>query len=119
MPLIMLSLYENRSSIMNVAMIELTDGTVALIDVADLALVADYEWHLPDGTRRVGQHPVGDRRGNDGCWKREPVFLHRLIAQAGPEDTVLHRNHDPLDNRRENLVVVGRQSLHIALPIAD
>jgi hypothetical protein len=47
----------------------------------------------------------------------ESVYLHRLIANAGPEDIVYHRNHNTLDNRRENLVVMGRltapASLHL------
>lgn len=100
---------------MNVAMIELADGSVALVDADDVALVAGYEWQLPSASRRSGQHPVGQQRG---CVARcDTVYLHRLIAQAEPDDVVLHRNHDTLDNRRENLVVLARQALHIDPPI--
>ncbi len=85
-------------------MLELTDGSVAIVDNEDLSRVAAYEWHLPSSA--ATRYPVGSRcRRSDAC---ETVFLHRLIANAGPEDIVYHRNHDTLDNRRENLVVMGR-----------
>jgi len=96
-------------------MLELTDGSVALVDAEDLALVSAYEWRLPGTSRRTGQYPVGQPPlQTDGG---DTVFLHRLIAQAGPDDIVLHRNHDTLDNRRENLVVQARQSLYIGMPL--
>jgi hypothetical protein len=93
-------------------LLELADGSVATIDSEDIGRVASYEWRLPatSGSRfAVGTHcTVGD-----AC---EIVFLHRLIANAGPEDIVLHRNRNTLDNRRENLVVVSRQAAPLALP---
>jgi hypothetical protein len=101
---------------MNVAMVELADGSVALIDADDLSLVSGYDWRLPSASRRPGQHPVGQQRGCSSDSLCDTVFLHRLIAQAGPDDIVLHRNHNTLDNRRENLVVMARQSLHTGLP---
>jgi hypothetical protein len=95
------------------AMLELSDGTVAIVDSEDLTRVSAYEWRLsPNSAVRF---PVGNRyqRGSS-C---ESVYLHRLIANAGPEDIVYHRNHNTLDNRRENLVVMGRltapASLHL------
>lgn len=82
------------------AMLELSDGSVAIVDSEDLSRVAGYEWTLPS------RYPVGSQCSrNRHC---ETVYLHRLIANAGPEDMVFHRNHDTLDNRRENLVVMGR-----------
>jgi hypothetical protein len=100
---------------MNVAHIELADGTVALVDAEDLRLVASYDWRLPSASRRGGQFPVGQRNGcRDHC---DCVYLHRLIAHAGPDDVVLHRNRNTLDNRRENLVVMARQALHTGLPL--
>ncbi len=86
------------------AMLELSDGSVAIVDSDDLSRVANYEWFLP--SRTAARYPVGSQCGrSNSC---ETVYLHRLIAQAGPEDMVFHRNHDTLDNRRENLVVMGR-----------
>jgi hypothetical protein len=93
-------------------MLELSDGSVALIDNEDVCRVSSYAWRLPEshGIRfAVGSHcPAGEP-----C---EVVFLHRLIANAEPGDIVLHRNRDTLDNRRENLVVFGRRMLPCAAP---
>ena len=86
------------------AMLELSDGSVAIVDNEDLSRVADYEWYLPESS--AARYPIGSQcRLSSAC---EAVFLHRLIANAGPEDLVYHRNHNTLDNRRENLVVMGR-----------
>jgi|GEM_PF-1259856 len=86
------------------AMLELSDGTVAIVDSEDLARISAYEWRLPSSS--AARYPVGR-----ACPQGKPcetVYLHRLIANAGPEDMVYHRNQDTLDNRRENLVVMGR-----------
>ncbi len=94
---------------MNVtAMVELSDGSVAIVDSQDLSLVSSYSWSLP--RRSVARYPIGNRVGSSDA---ETIFLHRLIAAAGPEDIVIHLNHDTLDNRRENLAVMGR----VAIPV--
>lgn len=88
-------------------MLELSDGTVAIVDSEDLSRVAAYQWRLPASA--AARYPVGRScRSGQSC---ETVYLHRLIANAGPEDMVYHRNHDTLDNRRENLVVMGRLTI--------
>jgi hypothetical protein len=99
----------------DVVMLELSDGSVATIDARDLERVTGYAWRLPksSGTRfAVGSHC--DERG--AC---ELVFLHYLIAEAGPDDIVLHRNRNTLDNRRDNLVVMGRQRAPAWAPQPD
>lgn len=94
-----------------IALIELCDGSAAIVDQADLSLVADFDWTTRfDGLARM---PIGRRCA--GGTVVEAVYLHRLIADAGPDDVVYHRNHDTLDNRRENLVVIGHASLHPVL----
>jgi hypothetical protein len=89
------------------AMLELQDGSVALIDPQDVPRVAPFDWQLPryDGERYV----VGYRFGEDRC--PDLIYLHRLIADARPDDIVAHRNGDPLDNRRDNLIVLRRERL--------
>jgi hypothetical protein len=93
-------------------MLELEDGTVTMIDREDVGRVAGYSWHL---IRSGGiQMPV-----TTVCSQRricEEVFLNRLIANAGPDDIVYHRNHDTLDNRRDNLVVLARDRAPIIMP---
>jgi hypothetical protein len=86
------------------AMLELSDGSVAIVDSEDLSRVACFDWTLP--ARTSVRYPVGSHCLSGDA--SETVYLHRLIANAGPEDMVFHRNHDTLDNRRENLVVLGR-----------
>lgn len=95
------------------AMLELSDGSVAIVDQEDLSRVARYEWYLPSNT--AARYPMGNWCGRDR--DRDTVYLHRLIANAGPEDMVMHRNHDTLDNRRENLVVMGRLAHAPWLPL--
>jgi hypothetical protein len=44
--------------------------------------------------------------------KRTAVYLHRLIMDAPSEMYVDHRNHNGLDNRRQNLVVTTMSGVH-------
>ena len=97
---------------MNAAMLELADGTVALIDPEDIGRVADYMWSLPHS--RVAKHPVTTLCSERGTC--DTIYLHRLIANAGPDDIVVHRNRNPLDNRRDNLAVMGRHRVPAYLP---
>lgn len=71
-------------------------GSFALIDAADLPLVAAHTWHLHE---RRGSHgamtEVGGRR----------VFMHSLILGLRAGERAYHRNGDRLDNRRGNLAL--------------
>lgn len=85
------------------AFLELSDGSVAMIDYVDVPRVVPYDWQGPhSGERYVVGLDFTDGRCPD------LIFLHRLIADAGPDDIVTHRNGDTLDNRRDNLVVMSR-----------
>lgn len=64
---------------------------VTLIDRADEALVSGFRWRL------LSNGYVMAQRGN------LYIYMHRLIAGAGPDEVVDHINHDPLDNRLRNL----------------
>jgi hypothetical protein len=100
---------------MSAAMLELDDGSVALIDPQDVARVAVFDWQLP---RDVGErYVVGYRFGEERC--PDIVYLHRLIADACPEDIVAHRNGDPLDNRRDNLLVFRRDRMGLYPTLAQ
>lgn len=76
----------------------LTKGMVAIIDAADLPLVVEYAWHatVHDRTRYAASSQLRRVTG-------EVVYMHRLIVGAGPEDDVDHRDHNGLNNRRENI----------------
>lgn len=73
-------------------------GGEAQIDEADLELVSQYKWHKNDNGYAVW------RGIKDG--KKQTIRMHRLIMQPPNDMVVDHINHDPLDNRRENLRIV-------------
>lgn len=61
------------------------------MDNADLALIGGFAW------RRIGNGYVQAQRS------KLYVYMHRLIAGAGPDELVDHMNGDRLDNRMCNL----------------
>lgn len=67
-----------------------------VIDKADEQLTRGFHWKL------LGNGYVFAQRGNYG------IYLHRLIAGAGPEESVDHINGDPLDNRTSNLRIATK-----------
>lgn len=75
----------------NVLEIELKESVVALVDTADSAVVAGFNWRLC-----TNGYVYADR----GHLR---IALHRLIAGAGNGERVDHENGDPLDNRQINL----------------
>jgi hypothetical protein len=80
--------------------IELPCGAVALIDTADNLLACGFGW------RKIGNGYVQASRGDF------TIYLHRLIAGAGPKDYVDHINGDPLDNRSANLRLCNASQNH-------
>jgi hypothetical protein len=110
--MVLMDFAEQDAAMDTTAMLELSDGSVALIDREDMPRVLPWEWRLPaSGGSRFAVGSQCDERGV--C---ADVLLHRLIANAGPDDVVLHRNRNTLDNRRENLLVLGRVSLPAWVP---
>lgn len=63
----------------------------AIIDAADLDLVAPYKWSVN------GKYACHYRRNAPN------LYMHRLIMGADAGQQVDHINHNTLDNRRENL----------------
>lgn len=66
-------------------------GKFALVDDADLPLLANHSWCVLSNGYAV-------TRINNKF-----VYMHRLILDAPPRQEVDHVNGDPLDNRRFNL----------------
>ena len=85
-----------------------TRGFVALVDEVDAALVAGYSWHVaisgeePNVQRYAHAHIPGSGSGGSN------IKMHRLIMGAPPRMDVDHRDHDGLNNRRENLRLATR-----------
>ncbi len=74
--------------------IPLTQGQATIVDNEDYERVMKYKWHLQSNRR----HNYATRM--DG---KKKVYLHRFILDAPRGLEVDHKNHNGLDNRRENL----------------
>jgi hypothetical protein len=81
------------------ALIPLTRGANAMIDVADLSLVEQHKWYLD--TRGYARTRIASAKNPS---RRSTLLMHRLIMNANdPGEYVDHANGNPLDNRRCNL----------------
>jgi len=86
--------------------LKLTQGKVALVDEEDFERVSKYKWHYVDvSSNRARTKAFYARALIDG----KNVYLHRLITNALKGKVVDHKNHDTLDNRKENLRICTRQ----------
>lgn len=77
--------------------IPLSQNCVALVDAADYAKVAPFNWFFSSSGYAV-------RNTRDGS----ATLMHRLILDAPDGCDVDHINRDKLDNRRANLRLVSR-----------
>lgn len=72
-------------------------GGIALVDDDDYLKVKDYNWVMAkEGYVFFGKYNSG---------KRTRILLHRLIMRTPKGYFTDHRNHNRLDNRKENLRV--------------
>jgi hypothetical protein len=72
-------------------------------------LMDKEDYHIVEG-KAINYHHTGYAvvsRVVDG--KRKQLRLHRLIVNAQPNDYVDHKNHDLLDNRKQNLRICTNQ----------
>lgn len=83
-----------------VAILSLTHGQETRIDVADLPRVLTHRWHAVWYPSLRGYYA----RASDRSGER----LHRFILNAPLGVDVDHKNHQTLDNRRENLRLASR-----------
>ena len=65
-----------------------------LIDLDDVDKVKEHKWYLKDNYVWNG---------------KERLFLHRFIMNPSNDMVVDHINHNPLDNRKENLRICTQQ----------
>jgi len=91
----------------DVALIELTGGHWAKIDVSDLGAIARFSWHAivsrkKDGSiRSVYASRNAVKSDGKGCPSR--ILMHRAIMGSAFEEEVDHVDGDGLNNRRTNL----------------
>lgn len=75
--------------------IPLTKGKIALVDDTDYDWLIQWKWHAWTAKGKwfaISQEKEGHK-----------MKMHRLIMNAPDGLQVDHRNHNGLDNRRENL----------------
>ncbi len=91
--------------------IPLTKGYFALVDDDAPQEVVNHKWcALVTGGDRV----YAMRRTKEGG-KVSYVLMHRIVANAQKGEIVDHKNHNTLDNRRENVrICKAGENLHIA-----
>jgi hypothetical protein len=88
------------------ARITLTQGQVAVIDAADVDLVAGRLWFAVQNRDTQSYYAKTGARRPDGG--RTTQQMSRLILAAEPGQFVDHISHDTLDNRRANLRIAAR-----------
>jgi hypothetical protein len=80
-----------------VAVIHLTRGLKAIIDVADWPLVGQYRWHAHRGGPNLDVFYARRKLG------RRREFLHNVLLPPPPGRVVDHEDLNRLNNRRSNL----------------
>ena len=89
----------------DVAYVPLTKGYEAIIDAADVPLVAGTNWHARVAKRRDGSVRTVYAARDWGDVKQQ---MHRLLLNAPSEVEVDHEDCNGLNNRRANLRVATR-----------
>lgn len=88
------------------ATISLSQGQVAVVDDLDFDRLGQFHWsYRPE---REGRQGYAVRKVKiDGHYRNR--YLHREIMNPEPGLEVIFRNHDRLDCRRQNLLVVTKE----------
>lgn len=99
----------------DVVTIQLTQGKVATIDLADLPRVQEHYWYADFTGQRWY---VSSARGKKG-----KIRLHRFLTNAPRGALVDHKDNDGFNNRRENLRIVTKaqnaQNRHTTNPLGS
>jgi AP2 domain/HNH endonuclease len=77
--------------------LQLSNGSVALIDAIDYESVSQYTWYATK-TRATGKLYAATHYSVNRV-----IYMHRFITGASEHEDVDHVNHDGLDNTRANL----------------
>ncbi len=88
----------------DLAYVTLTKGYEAVVDAADVPLVAGRNWYA-----QVSPKAVYAARSEIVDGRQRCVLMHRAIAAAPDGLDVDHRDRDGINNRRKNLRVATRQ----------
>jgi hypothetical protein len=90
--------------------IPLTQGKVALVDDEDYEHLSQFKWHaMRDRRKWVDDVWYARRTVKDAVTGKERVIqMQKEIMRPPPGLFVAFRNHDGLDNRRDNLVITTK-----------
>jgi len=84
--------------------IQLTQGQIALIDDEDFELVRRYRWYALYNKNTDSFYALANvpNQGRTLSWC-DVIRMHSLIIETPQGLKTDHKNHNTLDNRRENL----------------
>lgn len=94
-----LQLVRNIIILEDYALIRLTQGKFAKIDLDDVFDCQRYNWSLT-----IQEYAISGEM---------KLLLHRFIMDCPPSLVVDHINHDTLDNRKQNLRIVTHSQNHM------
>jgi hypothetical protein len=83
-------------------------GKETIVDDDAEFMLRGYDWHYDEATGFV--------RARSGTGPGYYIYLHRFLVGATGHDIVLHRNLDPLDNRRSNLIFADAAAARATSP---
>jgi hypothetical protein len=87
-------------------LIPLTRGQNAIVDVQDFEWLSKWNWfaHWSESSGTFyAERREAKESAPSGKSPQMQVKMHRVILNCGPCEEADHRNHNGLDNRRENL----------------
>jgi hypothetical protein len=79
--------------------IPLTQSQVAFVDAQDYAALSKFKWHAEWQSSTF--YAVRKIRRPDGKWRG--LYMHRQILGASYDVEIDHKDHNGLNNRRENI----------------
>src|ERR1700719_1891410 len=82
-------------------LIPLTQGQNAIVDAADYEWLNQWNWFADWSEPTKSFYARRHKKTEDGHYPI--VRMSREILKCGPGEEPDHKNHDTLDNRRENL----------------
>lgn len=86
--------------------IELTHGNVALVDDEDYAFLNQFKWHTTtDG------YAARNVKAGKGKWRL--LMMHRVIMNTPKGMDTDHRDHDTMNNQKDNLRICTRSQNNI------
>lgn len=81
--------------------IKLTHGQFAVVDEDNFESINAHRWSARWNRGTCSYYAARSSPRKNG--KQHTIFMHHAVLMATPGEYVDHKNHDTLDNRRQNL----------------